>query len=224
LHDGIDALDGIFLALLGQVEVPHGGFEARMAHLSLHGPEIDTGFEQMRGIAVAKGMNADITFNDASALLGFAEGALDAAAMHGFGGGWHGLLIPSSGGKKPGGMAVCGPVVSQEGSSIWREGDVAVLGPLAPMHVDHESWAVDVRNWEQESCVPSESQALDGGKVHTVVPGGGHAEQATYFLHTEDSWEPVCGLRSHEVEELPIAFQNVEGEEADAAVADTHGG
>jgi hypothetical protein len=54
LHDGIDALDGIFLALVGQVEVQHGGFESRMAHISLNGPEIDTGFEQMRGIAVAE--------------------------------------------------------------------------------------------------------------------------------------------------------------------------
>jgi len=53
LHDGIDALDGICMALLGQVEVHHGGFELRMAHRSLDGPELDTSFEQMRGIAVA---------------------------------------------------------------------------------------------------------------------------------------------------------------------------
>src|SRR5215510_13401278 len=99
----MDALDGIFLALLGQVEGQHGGCESRLAHISLHGPEIDTGFEQRRGIAVAKGRNADITFHDASAVLGFAEGALDAAAMHGFGGGWPGLLSTASGGKKPGG-------------------------------------------------------------------------------------------------------------------------
>jgi hypothetical protein len=77
------------------------------------------------------------------------------------------------------------------------------------MNVDHASLAVDVRNLETESFVQSESQAIDGGKVHTVVQGGGHAEHATHFLHTEDSWEPVCGLRSNEVEELPIAFQNV---------------
>jgi hypothetical protein len=78
------------------------------------------------------------------------------------------------------------------------------------MHVDHESLAVDIRNLEKESFVQSESQALDGGKVHTVVQGCGHAEQATHFLHTEDSWEPVFGLSSNEVEELPIALQNVE--------------
>jgi hypothetical protein len=115
LHDGIDALDGIVLALVGQVEIQHGGFESRMAHISLHGPEIDTGFEPRRGLAVAKGMNADITFHEASALLGFAEGALDAAAIHGVGGGCPLLLIASGGGKEPGRMAVRGPGVSSEG-------------------------------------------------------------------------------------------------------------
>src|SRR5712691_3009164 len=92
------------------------------------------------------------------------------------------------------------------------------------MHVDHESLAVDVRHLEKEAFVQSESQARDGGKVNTVVQGCGHTEQATHCLHTEDSWKPVFGLRSNEVEELPIALQNVEVEEADAAVADAHGG
>ena len=108
-----------------------------MAPIALHGPEMDTGCEQLCGLTVAQGRKAALTFHDASALLGFAEGALDAAAMHGFGGGGHVSWITSSGGKKPGGMAGCCPVGSQEGYSIWREGDGAVLGPLAPMHVDH---------------------------------------------------------------------------------------
>jgi len=112
LDDGVDALDGIFMALVGQVEVHHGGFEPRMAHRPLHGPEIDTSFEQRRGIAVAEGMHADLAFHDASALLGFAEGTLDAAAIHGFGGGCHVLLIAPSGGKEPDRMSVRCPGVS----------------------------------------------------------------------------------------------------------------
>lgn len=90
--------------------------------------------------------------------------------------------------------------------------------------MDHEAWAVEVRHWEQEACVQAESQALDGGKVHTVVPGGSPAEQATPCVHTAESWEPVGGWRAHEVEELPSALQHVEGEEADAAGADAQGG
>ena len=76
-----------------------------MAPSSLHGPEMDTGFEQRRGITGAQGRHAARTLHDASAVLGWAEGALDAAAMHGFGGGCHRLVSTSSGGKKPGGMA-----------------------------------------------------------------------------------------------------------------------
>ena len=41
------------MALLGQVEGQHGRFEPRMSPIPLNGPEIDTGFEQMRGLAVA---------------------------------------------------------------------------------------------------------------------------------------------------------------------------
>jgi hypothetical protein len=185
---------------------------------------MDTGVEPRRGIAVAEGMHADSALHEASAVVGCAEGPVDAAAMHGGGGGGHGRLRTSSGGQKPGRRVVCCPGVSYEGEGIWRAGDVAVRGPLAPMHVDHASWAVDGSNVAQESCVPSASQALDGGKGPTVVPGCGQAEQATHVLPTEESWEPVCGLRSHEVEALPIARQNVEGEEAEAARADAHGG
>jgi hypothetical protein len=119
---------------------------------------------------------------------------------------------------------VGGPGGSSEGEGIWRAGAVAVLGPRAPMPVAHASWAVAVSNGEQASCVPSASHARDGGKGHTVVPGCGQAEQATHCLPTEESWEPVCGLRSHEVEALPIARQNVEGAEADAARAEAPGG
>jgi hypothetical protein len=92
------------------------------------------------------------------------------------------------------------------------------------MHVAHASLAVDVRHWAKESFVPSESQARDGGAIHTVVQGRGHAEQATPFLHPEDGWEPVCGLSAHEVEALPVALQNVQGEESNAARADAQGG
>jgi hypothetical protein len=91
------------------------------------------------------------------------------------------------------------------------------------MHVDYESLAIDVRKVAKESCVQSESQARDAGAGHTVAQGGGQAEQATHFLPTEDGWEPVCGLRSNEVEALPVTLQNVQGEESDATGADAHG-
>jgi hypothetical protein len=50
-------LVGIFVALLRQVEVEQSGFEVCMAHIPLHGAEVDAGFEQMGGIAMAEGIS-----------------------------------------------------------------------------------------------------------------------------------------------------------------------
>jgi hypothetical protein len=41
------------VALWRQVEVEHSGFEVCMAHRPLNGAEVDAGFEQMGGIAMA---------------------------------------------------------------------------------------------------------------------------------------------------------------------------
>ena len=53
LHYLIDQLTGIFLTLLSKVEIDHGGFELGMAHVSLDDAQVDSGFEEMRGIGVA---------------------------------------------------------------------------------------------------------------------------------------------------------------------------
>ena len=87
------------MSLLGQVEVHHSGFELGMTHVMLNGMEIEAGFEQMGGIAVAQGMDANVTFGDSGALFRFAQSALDAASMHRFGGGWHALLVSSGGSR-----------------------------------------------------------------------------------------------------------------------------
>ena len=116
-----------------------------------------------------------------------------------------------------------GPGGSYEGEGVWREGEGAVLGTRAPRPVDHASGAVEGNNGEHASCVPSASQARDGGAGHTGVPGRGHAEQATPCLPPEEGWEPVGGWRAHEVEELPVALQHVQGAAADAAGAETPG-
>ena len=43
----IDQLAGVLLALLGQMEIEHGGFESSMAHVALDDAQIDAGFEEM---------------------------------------------------------------------------------------------------------------------------------------------------------------------------------
>ena len=57
LHYVIDQLAGVFLTLLGEVEIKHGGFESSMAHVALDDAQIDPGFEEMGGVAMAQGVD-----------------------------------------------------------------------------------------------------------------------------------------------------------------------
>jgi len=83
LHHVIDQLTGIFLALLGEVEIKHGGFELSMADVALDNAQIDTGFEEMGGVGMAQGMDGDALFTHSCFKLGAAKGALDATFSHG---------------------------------------------------------------------------------------------------------------------------------------------
>lgn len=83
LHYVVDQLAGIFLTLLGEVEIEHGGFELSMAHVALDDAQVDTGFEEMGSVGVAQGVNGHAFFTHAGIPLGAAEGALDAAFSHG---------------------------------------------------------------------------------------------------------------------------------------------
>ena len=53
-----------------------------MAHVPLHGAEVDTRFKQMRGIGMPQRMGAEVSLADTGALFGLAKSALDAAAGH----------------------------------------------------------------------------------------------------------------------------------------------
>ncbi len=68
-----------------------------------------------------------------------------------------------------------------------------------------------------------EAQARDSGEVDLVVQGGGHLEEPPDLLHIEDGGETVGGWRTEECKGVPVAFEEVLREEADATGADAHG-
>jgi hypothetical protein len=53
LHDGIDDTEGIFLTLLCQVEVDHGGFLVGVSEVFLDDPDIDACLEEMGCVGMA---------------------------------------------------------------------------------------------------------------------------------------------------------------------------
>jgi hypothetical protein len=183
---------------------PPGGFERRRAPRPWQGPAVAPSVEPRRGRAGAEGRQADRALHEASAWLGWAAGSVHAAAIQGFRGGGQERLRAAGGGKAPGRRAGRCPGGASAGTGVWRAGDVAV------------------RNWEQESCVPSQSPARDGGEGDTGRPGRGHAEPATPVRHTEEGWEPGGGWRSQAGAALPVTRQNGQGEAADAAGAEAH--
>jgi hypothetical protein len=103
LHHVIDQLTGVLLALLGQVEIEHGGFEAGVAQVALNDAQIDAGFEEVGGVRMAQGVDRHALFVDPGLSLGLAKGALDAALGHRLAGLISiGFLVAASGKDKPG--------------------------------------------------------------------------------------------------------------------------
>ena len=52
MHEGVEALVGVFMPFVGEVEGEHGGFELGVPQGALDEPRIDAGFEQMGGIGM----------------------------------------------------------------------------------------------------------------------------------------------------------------------------
>jgi hypothetical protein len=91
------------------------------------------------------------------------------------------------------------------------------------MDMDLKALAIDVRDLKEEGFLEPEAQAIDRGEVDLVVQGGGRFEEPPHLFHTEHGGETVGGLRAEECEGVPVAFEDVLIEEANTAVADTHG-
>ena len=114
MHEGVEPLIGIFMAFVGEVEGDHRGVELGVPQVALNKSGVDARFEQMGGVGMSEGMDGDAGFGDASALFGFAEGALDAGPTHRRGCRRALLVIAPGGGKEPGGVTMRFPVGTEE--------------------------------------------------------------------------------------------------------------
>jgi hypothetical protein len=131
--------------------------------------------------------------------------------------------MASGGGTEPGRVALGLPGSAEQCQCLFGQGNIPVFGALAAVDMALETWAIEVGDLQEEGCVESESQAIDGGDVDVVGQGGSGRQEALDRLHTEHGGETARDLRAHEREGVPIAFEDVLIEEAEAAIADTHG-
>ena len=106
MQEGVEALVGICMPCVGEVEVHHCGFELGMAQGALEQPGIDARFQQMGGVGVSQGRDGHAGCGHAGTLFGCAEGALDTGPAHGHGCRRPLLLLSPGGGQEPGPVPV----------------------------------------------------------------------------------------------------------------------
>jgi len=224
MHEGVETLVGLFLPLVGEVEVDHRGFELGVPQVALDEPRIHAGFKQMGSVGMPQGMDSDAHFGDPGPVFGCAEGTLDTGATHGVGSRGTLGVIPPGGGKEPGGVPMSFPVGAEQREGLGRQRDIPIFGALAAVDMDLEALTINIGDLEEEGFMEPEAQAIDRGEVDLVMERGGGRQESPHFLHTEDGREPVSGLGTQERERGPIALDDMLIEEANTAVADTHGG
>ena len=161
LHHVIDQLAGVLLAFLGQVKIEHGGFELGMAHVALDNARVDAGFEEMGGVGVAQGMDRNAFFENTGGPLGLAKGALDAALCHGTQSRLDVGSLSAQSWEDKTRVMVGEPVLAQQLESGLRQRDIAVLGALAAVDMDHHALTVDIGDFEMAAFVKTQAAGID---------------------------------------------------------------
>jgi hypothetical protein len=146
-------------------------------------------------------MDGHTGWGDPGTLCGGAEGTLDTGATPGDGRRRTVLLIAPRGGKEPGLVPMGFPVGPQPYQGLFGQGDVPVFGARATVDMALEALTIDVRDLEGERRMEPAAQAIDGGKVDLVVPGGAacRSRVTSSTLRTAGRRWVVCARRSARV-------------------------
>ena len=121
---------------------------------------------------MAEGVNGDTLFSDSGSNLGPAEGALDTAFGHGRGSVLCSITVSAKGGEEEARVAVGHPIAAEQIEGRWGKRDVAILGALSTMDMDHHAAAVDIGDFEVETFMESHKgssmwgQAWDHGILY----------------------------------------------------------
>ncbi len=112
-HQRVDLPDRILFTDRGDMQIDHGGSEMLVSQILLDQLEVDTGFEQVRCVAVSEGMSGDLSLVPVQlSQYGF-DRVLDRGFTHRAGCGRSELMISSFSGKQPSAIAMCGPEKTQ---------------------------------------------------------------------------------------------------------------
>ena len=99
------------MALGGEMEIDHGGVQATMAQVLLDTTDVDTGFQEMGGIAVPESMNGD-AFCEFKLFKNAPQSSLHGGIAHWLLGCRPLIATPSESRKDPFRVSMCCPVLT----------------------------------------------------------------------------------------------------------------
>ena len=120
-------------------------------------------------------------------------------------------------------MSVGHPIAAEQIEGGWGQGDVAILGPLSTVDMDHHAATVDIGDFKMESFMESQAAGIYGGEIGVILEGFDLGQNASDFFNAENGRESSFVLGSEDSEDVPITLEDVFVEEANAAIADAHG-
>lgn len=185
LHHLVDQLTGILLSFPREMKIDHGGLKLSVAHVSLDDPRVDSGLEEVRGIGMTRGVNADALLADTGLELGATEGAVDTTFCHCCGTLFCALAIMTKRRKQETGIPMGNPIAAQKAEGRMRQWNIGILRPLAPMHVNHCAVAVDIGDFRMQSFLKPETAGINGSREGLVLGSLDTSQQALHLFYAE---------------------------------------
>ncbi len=167
-----------------------------MSEQPLQCMEIDTGFEQVSGKAVAQHVDA-AGLIDLGAALGLREGLFDARGAQ------RASAIPA--GKEVLTRPGTSPVVAQLFEQMWREKGQSVLGTLALFDADQHATRVDVGGPVPEDFAHPQAGRVGGQEERSMFEKRGARQESSHLVATEYIGE-LAWLSGHR--NIEVAFEN----------------
>ena len=92
------------------------------------------------------------------------------------------------------------------------------------MDMNAHAIAVDVADLKIQGLMQSEAAGIDGGQIGFVLRSADGHKDGSDFIEAQDGGQPLFAFGMDQFQGVPVASENIDEKELDAAVADAHGG
>jgi len=116
------------------------------------------------------------------------------------------------------------PVTAKQLVGVLRKRNIAVLGPLAMVDMDHHSFSVDIRDLQRETFRDPQPTSIDGRKAGVIVKGSDVAQEGEDFFLLKDTGKFSLVLGFEIGEDVPVALEYIHEEELHPTIGNANSG